>query len=91
MSFFIPDVHQKNPPVPTDSTVRVESLPALCVYVRSFSGWINFFTEWWNHRQLKAALEKDGASYNKDYYYMARYNSLLEFWNRHNEIWFIKK
>ena len=91
MSFFIPYDHQESPPVPTDSKVRVETLPAFCVYVRSFPG-LMFMYEWVQHLQLKAALEKDGKSYNKDYYYAAGYNSPMDSpFKRHNEIWFIKK
>ena len=94
MSFFIPTAFQADPPVPTDDNVYIDNKSSFCVYVRSFSGWM-WSGKWWNLGKLKAALKKDGLgdAYRKDYYYTAGYNSPMEwrFWERHNEIWFVKK
>jgi len=92
MSFFIPFAQQANAPKPTASDVYIQKLQSLCVYVRSFGGWMKF-NEQKNKKKLKNALNKDGLgnSYRKDYYYTAGYDSPWKFLDRHNEIWFIKK
>ena len=41
--------------------------------------------------ELSEALEKDGKKYETSYYYINGYDSPWTFFNRHNEIWFLKK
>jgi len=91
MSFFIPFAHQANPPRPTASDVYIENMQPLCVYVRSFGGWM-WLSGRSNYAALKNALRNDGLenSYSKNYYYTAGYDSPWKIRNRHNEIWFIK-
>jgi len=91
MSFFIPFVHQANPPRPTSSDVYLKNVPSFCVYVRTFSGLMEW-GEWWHYWKLLNALNKDGKSYKKDFYITAGYNSPMTWpWERHNEIWFVKE
>lgn len=91
MSFFIPFAQQANPPRPTASDVYIENMRPLCVYVRSFGGWM-WLSGRSNYAELKNALRNDGLenSYSKNYYYTAGYDSPWKIRNRHNEIWFIK-
>ena len=46
--------------------------------------WIN------QARKLAEALEKDGVTFEKGYYFINGYDSPWTLFNRHNEIWFVK-
>jgi len=97
MSFFIPLKNQENPPKPTDDEVRITEMKSLCVYVRSWEGFMQYswlpWGEMLNKRMLTWALSWNGLGnkYHPDYYYTAGYNSPMDFMYRHNEIWFVKK
>ena len=61
MSFFLPKQYSKqNAPEPNDKRVRIIDLPAEYFAVISYSGFASDgnFTE--HHKELKAALDKDG-------------------------------
>jgi len=91
MSFFIsPSLSRV--PQPTDSAVYVRKMETLHVYVREFSGFTNNFEAWSKHAtELGDALDKDGLAYEKSYYFTAGYDAPFKLFNRHNEIWFVKK
>lgn len=90
VSFFVPFIHQDNPPQPSNPQVSITSLPAFEAYVRVFPGrakqddWIK------NAELLKESLQNTTAEYDKTFYYTAGYDSPFTIFERHNEIWFFK-
>jgi len=95
MSFFIPFETQANPPRPLDKRVNLIKMKSLCLYVRSFGGYMSRWNslERKNKNLLVSALKRDGLQnqYDKDYYYTAGYSSPWQMRDRHNEVWFVKK
>ncbi|PVD24894.1 hypothetical protein C0Q70_15384 [Pomacea canaliculata] len=85
-SFFISP--QVDPPSPSNPKVFLSSLPKMLVYVRSFPGFATESDWLAQARELAAALGPN-ATYIKDYFYTAGYDSPFQIFNRHNEIWFI--
>ncbi|KAG7263633.1 hypothetical protein CRUP_012868 [Coryphaenoides rupestris] len=91
MSFLLPSVHQLHPPEPTDSQVKVSTLPYMQVYVRGYGAWMMSVSDWFNTRRLSESLDSVGASYFGDYHYAVGYDSPMKITNRHNEVWFVVK
>ncbi|ESO98044.1 hypothetical protein LOTGIDRAFT_143271, partial [Lottia gigantea] len=76
-----------NPPQPTDSAVRINSLPAFTAYVRSFPGNLRTKQQWRTQEMaLEQSLNIDGLAFDKSYYVTAGYDAP---WiqDRHNEVW----
>ncbi|XP_045165323.1 heme-binding protein 2-like [Mercenaria mercenaria] len=91
MSFYIaPKV--TTAPLPKDKTVYLETKSDLHVYVRQFGGFTDDFEAWRKHaEELGIALRNDGLAYEEAYYFTAGYDAPFKLFNRHNEIWFLKK
>ncbi|KAI8503993.1 Heme-binding protein 2 [Branchiostoma belcheri] len=59
--------------------------------VLSFGGFASE-TDWTDTaKALAESLDNATVSYHKDFYYTAGYNSPFQLFDRHNEVWFIKK
>ena len=88
MSFYLAI---DNPPQPNATDVYLSELPQdLVAYVKGYGGWQT------QSKFLKYASElaqelPTSFSYHKDFYYVAGYDSPFKLFNRHNEVWFIKK
>uniref|UniRef100_UPI0037E76A6B heme-binding protein 2 n=1 Tax=Semicossyphus pulcher TaxID=241346 RepID=UPI0037E76A6B len=91
MSFLLPSIHQKNPPIPTNSKVHIHEMPEMKVYVESYDGWMMSISDKFNAHELRSALDAEGAMYERDYHYAVCYNSPMKMLNRHNEVWYIAK
>lgn len=91
MSFFIsPSVAEA--PLPSSKDVYLHTSSEMHVYVAQFGGFAMSYDTWREHaEQLGAALDKDGLTYEQEYYYTAGYDSPYTLFNRHNELWFFKK
>ncbi|KAK3579352.1 hypothetical protein CHS0354_029645 [Potamilus streckersoni] len=92
MSFFV-DLDMGFPPRPNDTRVLITRTPPnYTVYVRSFSGFTPSEERWTTQAEaLYRALSKKGHSFETEYYFTAGYDSPFRIFNRHNEIWFLKK
>ncbi|XP_047500336.1 heme-binding protein 2-like [Penaeus chinensis] len=91
-SFYIPSVHQANPPKPTNPDVYIEERPELHVFSRRFHGFAN--DEDWivNAAQLHddlVAAGEEGVDFQT--YYTVGYDSPFVIVDRDNEVWFMKK
>merc|ERR1712142_92325 len=92
MSFYVPAVHQDNPPTPNNKDVYIEDRPELHVFSRRFPGfttdeiWISEAAKL--HDDLVAAGE-EGINY--DTYYTVGYDAPFVIVGRTNEIWFMKQ
>jgi len=87
VSFMVPFELQDNPPMPTDTSVSLTSIPAHQAYVRSYPGFSNeqkFLAE---ASALAKALN-GSQTYDSSFYYTAGYDSPFTVLGRHNEIWF---
>lgn len=90
MSFFVAP-SERTPPEPTDSKVFLSQMRKMQVYVRSFPGFAREEKKWVDEAEKLAKALPSSASYIKEYYYTAGYNSPFQLLDRHNEIWFIAK
>jgi len=89
MSFFLPPRDEAYPKA-NDETVFHSELPAIKVYIRSFSGFAPIKDKLREAEALAKALP-ESAEYDKDFWTFAGYDSPFKLMNRHNEIWFIAK
>ncbi|XP_069497209.1 heme-binding protein 2-like [Ambystoma mexicanum] len=91
VSFFVPPVHQENPPKPTDPDVFIEERKGAAIFVRSFSGFTSVEKNTEEAQRLAQSLVRDGQCFHEDFYYTAGYDSPFKLFNRHNEVWYFKK
>lgn len=72
---------------------KLRKLKKICCICRQFGGFTNDFSAWQKEAvALGEALKKDGLSdFETDYYWTAGYDAPFKLFNRHNEIWFMKK
>lgn len=84
IAFF---VAEKNPPPPTDATVKIAQSPETTVYVNSFGGWATGATYVDRARSVASALEGAGRKIDNAYFATAGYDSPFRLTGRHNEVW----
>ncbi|XP_022099525.1 heme-binding protein 2-like [Acanthaster planci] len=87
VSFMVPFELQPNPPLPSDSSVFVSTMPPHQAYVRSYGGFSNEKKSLAEAEALAKALNAS-QHYDEGFYYTAGYSSPFVVTNRHNEIWF---
>jgi len=94
MCFYLGSEHQANPPQPEDGKVKIEQTKAMTVFVHMFGGYA-MRDSVWNKEALKFAkkLEEDGRIEEVKFgsYFTAGYDSPMKFWNRRNEVMYLKK
>ncbi|XP_031550117.1 ubiquinone biosynthesis monooxygenase COQ6, mitochondrial-like [Actinia tenebrosa] len=89
VNFFVPFNLQANPIPPTSKDVFISSMPAMCAYVKTYSGFgSNTDDILKNAAALAEALSKDrlGDTYHKEYYYYAGYDSPFKLFDRTNDV-----
>lgn len=93
VNFFVPFEDQTNPAAPTNKSVFISTLKKFCTYVKGYGGYSNIDEVQKNSEELGEALVKDGLgdTFRKDLFFYAGYDSPFRVFDRHNEIWFIKK
>uniref|UniRef100_A0A8C3RKV7 Heme-binding protein 2 n=1 Tax=Chelydra serpentina TaxID=8475 RepID=A0A8C3RKV7_CHESE len=91
VSFYIPSVHQADPPKPSESDIFFENRPAMTVFVRSFGGYSSATKNQEELLTLAESLKRDGKVFDEKVYYTAGYDSPFKLLNRHNEVWLIKR
>lgn len=86
IAFFIaPSI--KNPPPPSDSTVKIVTTPESTYYVNSFGGWATGAAYVDRARSVASALEGAGRKIDDACFVTAGYDSPFRLRNRHNEVW----
>ena len=86
MMFMVPKHLQKETlPKPNQSDIQFKEVPPKTVAAIGFKGWANDTSIERYKQQLMSALEKEGISYTKRFYFFG-YNAPFEVFNRKNEI-----
>ena len=93
MCFFIGGKQQASPPTPTDPGVEIsDPTGEMIVYVHTFGGYaMKDAVNIREARKFAEVLDKAGEEVDKSVFYTAGYDSPMKFWNRRNEVMFIKK
>merc|ERR1712203_302529 len=92
MCFYLTKEAQKNPPQPEDPDVKIDQNKEMVVFVKQFGG--NAMKDSvWAKEALKFGEELQDRADEVDFskYLTAGYDSPMKFWNRRNEVMFIKK
>jgi len=82
------ECHHCGPPKPTDPKVSISRTPQVCLYVRSFDGWV-MSRSWTYYKQLyylSQDLKRDNRNYVKGLSFFAGYDSPMRLFGRHNEV-----
>merc|ERR1711893_204715 len=85
-SFYIEYGRQDSAPAPTADDVFLETLPAINVYVKSFSGYASSDDYERNANELYEMIG-DASLIQDDTWFAAGYDSPYQPFNRHNEVW----
>jgi len=91
MCFYIDPENQKNPPQPEDPEVRIYQNKVLRVYVHQFGGYAMKDSVWVKEAEVFATKLADNNDVDMSSFYTAGYDSPMKFWNRRNEVMFVKK
>merc|ERR1712193_366815 len=91
MCFYIDPENQKNPPGPEDPEVRIYQNKVLRVYVHQFGGYAMKDSVWVKEAEVFATKLADNNDVDLSSFYTAGYDSSMKFWNRRNEVMFVKK
>jgi len=80
--------HHCGPPKPTDPKVKISRTPQVCLYVRSFDGWVmsrsySYYKQLW---YLSQDLKRDNRNYVKGLSFLGLYDSPMRLFGRHNEV-----
>ncbi|KAL8586443.1 hypothetical protein ACOMHN_050038 [Nucella lapillus] len=90
MHFMLPHDLWLTPVMPSDPSVKVVTIPAMDVYVKSFAGFATDDDNIQHVMSLYQTLSSDtktAASVDTKFYYTAGYDGPYRFDNRHNEVW----
>merc|ERR1711931_322921 len=92
MCFYLTKEAQKNPPQPEDPAVKIEENKEMVVFVKQFGGYA-MKDSVWAKEALKFAEELSDRADEVEFtpYLTAGYDSPMKFWNRRNEVMFIKR
>ncbi|XP_078606358.1 uncharacterized protein LOC144879027 [Branchiostoma floridae x Branchiostoma japonicum] len=87
VAFMIPRAHWENPPLPTDSTLNIESRPEEVVFVQSSSGWLTGWSADTIQEDLVGKLQRNGEVFTDEGVITATYQPPYQMTDRHNEVW----
>merc|ERR1712212_3557 len=91
MCFFIGEIHQANPPTPSEESVYLSERPELSIYTREFSGYADEAIWVKEETSLRSLITGEGFTVKDHSAYRAGFDSPMKFWNRRNEVWLIKQ
>ncbi|XP_051723188.1 heme-binding protein 1-like isoform X2 [Ctenopharyngodon idella] len=89
VAYYLPTVHQNDPPQPHDPEIVIEQWPATIVYTRAFTGATNELSIIHEISSLAEALDSPALCVN-DSFIVAGYTNPAAA-NRQNEIWFLER
>ncbi|XP_072313623.1 heme-binding protein soul3 [Eucyclogobius newberryi] len=89
VAYYLPAVHQAQPPQPTDGEIAIEIWPAAVVYTRPFTGPTNEVSIMNQINTLAELLDSPSECVN-DSFIIAGYTNPAHS-NRQNEIWFLER
>ncbi|XP_010877844.2 heme-binding protein soul3 [Esox lucius] len=89
VAYFLSTEHQAQPPLPSDTDIRLEEWPATNVYTRAFAGATNEVTII-NQINIMAEVLDSLAGHVNDSFIVAGYTNPAAA-NRQNEIWFLER
>ncbi|KAL0969603.1 hypothetical protein UPYG_G00229660 [Umbra pygmaea] len=89
VAYYLPTEYQAQPPLPSDSDIRIEEWPATIVYTRAFAGATNEVTII-NEINTMAEVLNSPAVHINDSFIVAGYTNPAAA-NRQNEIWFLER
>lgn len=89
VSLHLPYENVNRPPAPRESDMFIQDMAEHFAYVSSFEGFAN--EEKWRDEvfKLKKILDGEGKKYDKQVVFTARYESLLHFGKKRNEVIFV--
>merc|ERR1712002_449758 len=91
MCFYLTKEAQKNPPQPEDPAVKIEENKEMVVFVKQFGGYAMKDSVWAKEaRKFAEELADRADEVEFTPYLTAGYDSPMKFWNRRNEVMFIK-
>jgi len=92
MHFMLPHDHWATPVAPTDSNVKIVTMPAMDVYVKSFPGWARDEEYTSTVMAFYQTLQDKNMHQQVDTaaFFTAGYDGPYEFAHRHNEVWIRK-
>merc|ERR1712002_1333783 len=91
MCFYLTKEAQKNPPQPEDPAVKIEENKEMVVFVKQFGGYAMKDSVWAKEaRKFAEELSDRADEVEFTPYLTAGYDSPMKFWNRRNEVMFIK-
>merc|ERR1711997_767685 len=94
MCFYIEKKFQANPPQPEEEGVRIVETKPMTVFVHIFGGYAMKDRVWIREAaKFEEKLSDDGRNDEVVFssYFTASYDSPMKFWNRRNEVMFLKK
>lgn len=87
ISFYIPEAHQADPPVPTNPDVFLRAAAGARYYVSGFGGWATGAVYLDKAEQATKLLTAAGMDFDASHFLTAGYDSPFRLTGRHNEVW----
>ncbi|XP_038129719.1 heme-binding protein 1-like [Cyprinodon tularosa] len=86
----IPNAYQREPPVPTDSAIKVEERPGMTVYALQFAGFAGESEYRAEASRLMRTLGET-TPFQRKQYFCCSYDPPLKPYGRRNEVWFLQE
>ncbi|CAL8302067.1 unnamed protein product [Merluccius merluccius] len=86
----IPVAHQRSPPTPSDSAIRIEERPGMTVYALQFGGFAGE-TEYRAEALRLTRTLGETAPYQRKQYFCCSYDVPIKPYGRRNEVWFLQE
>ncbi|XP_047479609.1 heme-binding protein 2-like [Penaeus chinensis] len=91
MCFYIGAEHQDDPATPTEQKVTLQDRPEMTVLTRTVGGYMDDDEDWLEEaRRLADIINANGETVSLSHMYWVGYDAPFKFWNRRNEVWFVK-
>merc|ERR1719468_936803 len=91
MCFYLNASEQSDAAAPTNPDVYIKEEPTRTIYTRIIGGYMNTASWKTEAEELAAKLQELGINFEGNSYWKVGYDAPFKFWNRRNEIWYLKK
>ncbi|ROT75805.1 Heme-binding protein 2 [Penaeus vannamei] len=82
---------RNEPATPADQNVSLQDRPEMTVLTRTVGGYMNDDEDWLEEaNRLAELIEANGETVSLSHMYWVGYDAPFKFWNRRNEVWFVK-